>query len=49
MGKSDLGYLGDGFCGGLEIDEAQKTDMDLQELIEMITNAIIDQLKRNTQ
>jgi len=49
FGKSDLGYLGDGYCGGYEIDAAQKKDVDLQELIEMITIAIMDQLKTNTQ
>lgn len=46
-GKSDLGYLGDGFCGGRNIDHVQTKDVSEQALIEMITNAVIDEINKN--
>jgi L-fuculose-phosphate aldolase len=47
FGKADLGYLGDGYCGGRANSEAQNTEEDLQELIGIITNAVIEELKKN--
>jgi L-fuculose-phosphate aldolase len=46
FGKSDLGYLGDGFCGSRDIDEAKMSNIDKEKLIALITNSVIEELKR---
>lgn len=46
FGKPDPGYLGDGYCGGREIENARNNDMDMQRLIETITESIMNALSR---
>jgi L-fuculose-phosphate aldolase len=44
FGKSELGYLGDGYCGGKSVDNAQSDGINEQELIALITKAVMDKL-----
>jgi L-fuculose-phosphate aldolase len=50
-GKSDLGYLGDGYCGGRAAEEAaglqNDGQADMRRLIEEITAGVIDAIKRS--
>ena len=46
FGKSDLGYLGNGYCGSGGIDSASVKEMDEQALVELITNAVMDELQK---
>ncbi len=49
-GKSDLGYLGDGYCGGKAIDEARRNENDsgnLDKVIEEITLRVLEEIKHN--
>lgn len=41
-GKSDLGYLGDGYCGGRALQETS----DEEALIGKITEAVVDKIKK---
>jgi L-fuculose-phosphate aldolase len=44
FGKTDLGYLGDGVCGGRDIDAASAPNGSEDELVEKITQAVLAQL-----
>lgn len=46
FGKSDLGYLGDGFCGGKDMNKVSAPEINEEQLIELITNSVIEELKR---
>jgi L-fuculose-phosphate aldolase len=44
FGKKDLGYLGDGYCGGRDIDTAAGHTGNEEDLVEAITQAVMARL-----